>query len=295
MDIPLNLASTLTYQNAVVVFANWFQFAPGERILNRCVCSRMLLWCRAGTGTVRVNGESFTMRADDYLVLPWRHEVLYEADASDPYFVGGIHVIPDHDPAHRVEFQLAHTFGDHLEKVAWRRDSSQPDADEVIRGSFAWAEPLRLIATYTVERYAQAPPVEGPMRDLARLLLSEVASAVTQRRAGTTEPPTSLHRMQEFIRDHLPDRLTVDDIAGAGGCSPATVHRMFRAHLGETPYGYVVKLRVKTARQLLCTTRRPVAEVAALVGFNDPYHFSRVFKNATGLSPQHFRNSVPQI
>src|ERR1700720_2637532 len=89
-------------RTSVVLLANWFQFAAAERALNTRVLSRMLLWCQEGRGRVRVNGVWYAMQPDDFLFLPWQHEVLYLADGHEPFRVGGIHIIPDHAPDRKL-------------------------------------------------------------------------------------------------------------------------------------------------------------------------------------------------
>ena len=80
----------------LLVLGNWYTFAPGETLEHSQVWSRMLLWCVQGRGEVWVNGEKQIFEADDYLLLPWRHRVVYQADTLEPLRVGGIHLIPHH-------------------------------------------------------------------------------------------------------------------------------------------------------------------------------------------------------
>ena len=60
----------LDTRTSVILWANWFQFAAGERALNPHVLSRMLLWCQEGKGRVRVNGVWHNLNPDDFLFLP---------------------------------------------------------------------------------------------------------------------------------------------------------------------------------------------------------------------------------
>jgi len=52
---------------------------------------------------------------------------------------------------------------------------------------------------------------------------------------------------------------------------------------------YLTHLRVASARQMLQTSDRNVAEIAAEVGFADQSYFDRRFKQAFGMSPRQFR------
>lgn len=67
---------------------------------------------------------------------------------------------------------------------------------------------------------------------------------------------------------------------------------MFREYTGISPIKYMHKIRIEKAQSLLLTTNMPVKAIAYEMGYNDEYHFSRLFKKHTGLSPKNFRNFV---
>jgi AraC family transcriptional regulator of arabinose operon len=50
-------------------------------------------------------------------------------------------------------------------------------------------------------------------------------------------------------------------------------------------------MRMRSAKARLLNTDDPVKVIAADLGFEDPYHFSRRFKNLEGMSPENFRKS----
>ncbi|MGH2671523.1 MAG: helix-turn-helix domain-containing protein [Actinomycetota bacterium] len=67
--------------------------------------------------------------------------------------------------------------------------------------------------------------------------------------------------------------------------------------MGETITDHIHRLRIDRARMLLRSTDRPVARIAAEVGFGDERYFRRIFKRRVGLTPgqfQRLRPSSPQ-
>lgn len=70
--------------------------------------------------------------------------------------------------------------------------------------------------------------------------------------------------------------------------------RRFKKEAGTTPTSYLINLRIEHAKQLLGhreTTGLPIKDIALTCGFSNPYYFSRLFKERTGLSPSDFRDS----
>lgn len=273
---------------SVVLWANWFQFAAGERVLKTRVLSRMLLWCQEGRGRVRINGVWHGMEPDDFLFLPWGHEVLYVADENEPFWVGGIHVIPDHATDRKLVFSVSHDSKDGWAKCPWRRDRDWRGLEGVRAGVAGAQEPLRLLAGYIVERFEEGAMPEGPLRKLSQVLVEEIARTVAQKGAVRTGNDV-VRRVQELVESHWDRKISLGDLARLARCSVSTLRRQFQQTLGIAPYEWILQARIRRARRLLATTTLRVKEIARQVGFEDPFQFSRTFTQRTGSSPRQFR------
>ena len=84
----------------------------------------------------------------------------------------------------------------------------------------------------------------------------------------------------------------VDEIASACHIDAAYLSRLFKRFAGESPYQLLTRLKMASAAERLLAGNTTVKEVAAQVSYDDPYHFSRVFKSHHGLSPKHFVKEV---
>jgi AraC-like DNA-binding protein/mannose-6-phosphate isomerase-like protein (cupin superfamily) len=71
--------------------------------------------------------------------------------------------------------------------------------------------------------------------------------------------------------------------------TPAYLARLFQRYSNTSPHNTLTSMKMTEAASLLVGTAATVAQVAEQVGFSDPYHFSRVFKNHFGSAPAHFR------
>ncbi len=128
------------------------------------------------------------------------------------------------------------------------------------------------------------------MAVLAGLLIGEIGLAARATPPGNSPRPGSLRRMQEYARTHLERPISVDDLARAGGCSTAGVHRQFQSFEAMPPGRWLARLRAQRSAFLLRTTTLAVRDVGGQVGFEDPFHFSRFFKREMGESPRRYRS-----
>lgn len=71
--------------------------------------------------------------------------------------------------------------------------------------------------------------------------------------------------------------------------SPDYMAKLFKASMGLTPAEYARNFRIAKSMELLENTDRPVAQIAAELGFSDSSVFSRLFKQVAGISPTAFK------
>ncbi len=85
---------------------------------------------------------------------------------------------------------------------------------------------------------------------------------------------------------------TIASLANEVGVSRSVLAERFRHYLSEAPMGYLTRWRLHLAAQLLRSTSKSVAEVAADIGYESEPSFNRAFKRAFGLPPARFRSQV---
>lgn len=98
-----------------------------------------------------------------------------------------------------------------------------------------------------------------------------------------------MRRMLAYIREHLTKPLTRQDLATAFHLSPEHVNFLFRTELNLAPGKVIARERCLLALKLFNEEGLSVKEVAPRVGYEDPFYFSRVFKQVIGAAPSHFR------
>jgi len=105
----------------------------------------------------------------------------------------------------------------------------------------------------------------------------------------------SHHQMRvlnELIRTEMGSDLTLQQLADAIGLSRFHFARTFKDTTGTSAHEYVTMQRVERAKVLLQRTRQPLSDIAALCGFADQSHFTRVFGQRVGVTPGKFRSGT---
>ena len=95
----------------------------------------------------------------------------------------------------------------------------------------------------------------------------------------------------QYFNEHFAEEISIEQYAMDKHLSTSWFIRSFKRYNGVTPMQYILNLRITNAKTLLRTTTYSVAEVASIVGYDNPLYFSRLFKKQTGLPPSEFRNN----
>lgn len=109
-----------------------------------------------------------------------------------------------------------------------------------------------------------------------RLLMEEMDSAV------------------RYFHENYTKAISIEEYATEHHMSISWFIRNFKEYTEATPTQYIQSLRISNAQTLLETTNYNVSEIAQILGYDDPFYFSRVFKKQSGLSPSEFRKQLQQ-
>lgn len=225
----------------------------------------------------KVNGQEFTLGRNEVVVVKpgdW-HE-----DFCNPplrYFGLTFHLQPDLDEASGAPRLFADNVAPEMQifrmkdRTIWRlvrrlqEESDRPDpfsahVQDAVLLEFFW-------------HMVRALPREAVSDQFLDLSLQQVF-------------PAQLMRM---FRTNITKPLSIVEMAERMGMSESSLAHKCKAMLGVSPARAFLKARLERAATLLRTTSMLAKEIAPMVGFDDPYVFSRAFKRLHGVSPDHYR------
>jgi len=119
-------------------------------------------------------------------------------------------------------------------------------------------------------------------------ILAAALTADRRRRAGGPLD-AQIRAARLFLRQHTTENVDLARLAASFHLSYNRFRHLFRRQTGLAPRQYHLQLRINRAKELLRTTSLTVKQVATALGFRDPYHFSKIFKKHTNVSPRQWR------
>lgn len=104
--------------------------------------------------------------------------------------------------------------------------------------------------------------------------------------------PYQLKQIEQYTQSHMDHLVTLDELAAVVRLSSFHFSRQFKQAVGETPYQYVIRIKMQHAKAQLLTTEASVINIGMQVGYENSSHFSRAFKRSMGVSPTQLRKTL---
>ncbi|HLY04623.1 MAG TPA: AraC family transcriptional regulator [Rhizomicrobium sp.] len=144
------------------------------------------------------------------------------------------------------------------------------------------------------DRLLQEIENDDPLSGLARQgILLEIVAAFGREelhKNPSSRVPPWLLKAREFLHDNACRATTLGEVARAAGRHETHVAREFRRYFGTSVVGFMRRLRIRRAAQLLAEGGREISAVAFDCGFSSHSHLSREFKLFYGVTPSAYRS-----
>ena len=106
---------------------------------------------------------------------------------------------------------------------------------------------------------------------------------------STVQTDPRIQTVIDYIMLNPTEEYTSDKLSGMAEVAETTFRRLFKEATGKTATEFICQVRLTTAARLLLVSNDPVNCIAHDVGFEDANHFTRVFRQAFGMTPGRYR------
>jgi len=264
---------------------------------NRIFYDHLLFHVLSGKGRVNVGTDSFHAEPGDVFLI--RPGVVYSAKADK------------HDPYVRQFVQFDFIYRGNYDDLPVDVVFPKIPQSEKVRPTPVFEEGLnlpvrsemrdnpaikRLFSGIFEEMYHKKPAFQLAVKAFLLQIILQIhrkALGVDSMEGETLETlPDVVAEGKKFIENNFRRKLSLKEIARRGHVSAVYFERIFKKTLGYTPMGYVLRLRIQLARELIVNTKKTIDSIANEAGFNNAYYFSRVFKKIVGVCPTEYRKLV---
>ena len=225
----------------------------------------------SGKGVFISRDTRYDLRAGDTFLAYPDTTIHYCADARDPWeyvWVG---------------------FGG-LDAASYMGQTDLTEEEPVYRGRDS--EEIRALLERIYESYGTSAAESLEMTARLYQLLAFLVRTAQGRRGGGGEAPDCALLAAEYIVNHYETPITVEGLAAYASVSHSSLYRRFVKRFQISPKRFLLEYRIERACALLATTGHSIPEISNSVGFEDPFYFSRAFKEVKGVSPRQYANQA---
>ncbi len=147
----------------------------------------------------------------------------------------------------------------------------------------------RILTQIHAEIAGRRKPDESILLLYLRLLCKELARAAGPDEGALAQTPERILAARRHIESKPGSKISLEKLAKTAGLSVSRFSAEFKRHIGKSPIDYLIDTRIARSAYLLRDMNLSVAEVAAEVGYKDPFQFSKIFSKRYGKSPREAR------
>lgn len=249
-----------------------FIAASGHYVERRKGASQhVMIGCLSGTGWCRMGAKEWPVGPGDMLFLPSGTPHEYQTDAGHPWTIFWVH------------FQGLRA-GDYLSSLGVSTSRPVARVDALTALIEAFEDTFR----HTSHGFNETAML-GMSTAFARLL---GLVRVHRRETGAKSKHSSerLLRAVAKMKERLDHPWTLAELSALAGLSVPHFTELCRRQCGMPPLSLLIRLRLQRAVELLQAGSHNVGEAARVVGYADPFYFSRLFRKHMGRTPSACRN-----
>jgi len=230
----------------------------------------------SGKGRYKIDDEIVLVEEGDLLIFNpgVYHQALTDGNGKPTveFFVGFTDVLfqgmePNHFEI--LDGPVLHTTGELRQKLFRIASSMEAEKEALQQGRYF------MLRAYLVQ--------------MILLIIREQTAPMKQKKGYEFESVGKKYVVEQIVsyfEDHYAEKISLDQIAENMYLSPFYISKIFKSETGDTPIRFLIDIRLERAKELLESGEyTSIQEVAAKVGYDDVYHFSKLFKKKYAVPP----------
>lgn len=219
-----------------------------------------------GEGVLKYNGFEYRLLPNDIFLIDCRNEHEYYANSNDGWGYRLLHFDGNSMPGYYIQIAASGNV-----KFTFSSNDYMDSFWETIVQNNIESKPNKEILFNRI------------MTDMITELLCQIPQY------QTSELPDLIINIRNYIDNHFTQKITLDEIAEHCKISKYYMSRIFKKHLGQSIFSYVIDCRISLAQRMLRYSEEPIGTIAEKVGFEDHNGFYRAFMQREDLSPSAYR------
>lgn len=231
----------------------------------------IFLFCVDGKGSVALEDKTIILEKNQILVIPAMVPHVYQADPNTPWSIYWLH----------FHGHLSLTL---LEWLMRRNNFLEVDSIKHSQLIHQFDKIYSLLESgYSLDTLIH-------ISALLNVFFTTIHQQETKSFQNDMKDVNPVPHCIDYMREKVYETITLKELISITHLSQSYLLRLFKEQTGFSPIDYFIHLKIQRACNLLDTTNFSIKEIAAQIGYADPFYFSRIFKKIVALSPARYRS-----
>ncbi|KAB7622770.1 AraC family transcriptional regulator [Alkalilimnicola sp. S0819] len=246
----------------------YYPSAKGHAVARAEHHDDLLLYCAEGEGELCAAGHCHRVRRGDLMLLPRELTHRYSASEADPWTLYWVH------------------FDGPLSPAIWEMLHFDPQRPVLSLGPLT-----KLVADFEILLEVRQTGYQVPLFVHAANHLRQMLTylGIVARSARRQASGLDLDEIHALMQENLHGQLDLAQLAARVNLSKYTFSRKYKQLTGRPPIQHFIHLKMERACYLLDVSEKNISQIADVLGYEDLYYFSRLFRKVIGVSPSQYR------
>lgn len=244
---------------------------------NEALGQFIFIYCVEGRGWYRIGDTRYDVSNGQFFILPNDRPHAYGSDDECPWTIYWIHFNGALAPHYAAGMHTPHI-------ITPARNSRISDRIAIFEEIF-----FTLKAGFSIENLHYALSLLHHFLGSLRYIRQYRLAGASSDEASHYDSDSICMSAIKFMKENLERHITLAQLADFTGYTPNHFSTIFKRTVGHAPISFFNLIKMQSACQMLDSTDMNINQIAAKLGFDDTYYFTRLFTKIMGMPPTAYR------